>query len=323
MVNIIHKEIYSNRLKTMEEFEPYEYKIEDPSTIISFMIFLSNLQNNELLIDSLKDFCETKRVYMSEDIENHIIFNETYYENSMKNDLKILFKSCKTIDILDFFCICINNIEIELNEYKKTHSEYEEHMVNRDLRGVDDIIESKEYFIKSLNETFEHNNLGYQVINGIIANKKSDFLHSEVISKPLTLLINEEFNGPLEEFKKAVTSFTHKDYEKTVIEACKAFESTMKAVLDKLNVAYDHDKPTASGLISLLKENSIFDSFQDDNLNKLTGVLMGLPTIRNRKSGHGDGMDEKLVERSYASLALNLAGSYIVFILDRYYETIE
>ncbi|WP_395939560.1 DUF7014 domain-containing protein [Clostridium sp. DJ247] len=83
---------------------------------------------------------------------------------------------------------------------------------------------------------------------------------------------------------------------------------------------YDHNRLTASGLIGLLKDNGIFDSFQDDNLNKLTGILTGLPVIRNRQAGHGDGIETNEVERSYASFALNLAGSYIVFMLDRYYE---
>lgn len=326
MVNIIHKNIYSNRLKSIEEFEPYDYEIQGQLIINSFMIFLCKFSEEDFFIESIKDFCETKRVYISDSIENHMIFNYRYEDDDMKRDIKTLLTDYGIGDVLDFFDICITNIESELKESKETfdQNQYSMHMMNKDLRNFqDDLIELKRYFLESLNDVFEHNNLGYQVINEVIATKKSDFLHMEVLCKPLTLLVNEEFNGPIEEFKKAIDNYTQKDYENTVIESCKAFESTMKSVLDKLNVVYDHDKPTANGLISLLKQNGIFDSFQDDNLNKLTGVLIGLPTIRNRKAGHGDGIDKKEVERSYASFALNLVGSYIVFILDRYYETIE
>lgn len=322
MVNIIHKNIYSNRLKTVEKFEPYVYEIKGDNMINSLMMFFSDFDST-ILINAVKDFCETERSYISSEFENYIIYKRPYKEVNLRTDLKTLFSITNTMSKLNFFDICIANIENELEKSKEIFGENKYQMSSKDVCGPDYLIKLKRKFIDSLNEVFQHNNLGYQVINGVIVSKQSDFLHIEVISKPLTLLINEEFNGPLEEFKKGIDNYTHKDYENTVIEACKAFESTMKSVLDKLSVAYNHDKPTAKGLISLLKENGIFDSFQEDNLNKLTGVLIGLPTIRNRKSGHGDGIDKKEVERSYASFALNLAGSYIMFILDRYYETIE
>jgi hypothetical protein len=48
----------------------------------------------------------------------------------------------------------------------------------------------------------------------------------------------------------------------------------------------------------------------------------GLPTIRNRESGHGDGKKIKEIDNSYAKFAINLAGSNIGFLVDLYQKDI-
>jgi hypothetical protein len=141
-----------------------------------------------------------------------------------------------------------------------------------------------------------------------------------VVSKPLTLLINEEFKGATEEFTKAIYCYTKNDYENCILEACKAFESTIKSILDNRNVTYD---PNArlQVLIAALKTEGLFDSYLDSFSNNLIAILnSSVNTVRNRLSGHGDGLETNEVERSYSSFALNLSGSCIVFLLDKYYE---
>lgn len=49
-------------------------------------------------------------------------------------------------------------------------------------------------------------------------------------------------------------------------------------------------------------------------------MFQGLPKLRNNESAHGQGIDPKEVNQSYAELALNLAGSFIVFLINRYKE---
>jgi hypothetical protein len=49
-------------------------------------------------------------------------------------------------------------------------------------------------------------------------------------------------------------------------------------------------------------------------------MFQGLPKLRNNESAHGQGIDSKEVNQSYAELALNLAGSFIVFLINRYQE---
>lgn len=312
-------------MKSEEEFDPYTDNFNDEYIINSFTMFFNNIISEYYFpIMAINDFCETKREYISERTKHAIFYGfNNYSKQDFFYDIEMLFEAYDSNSILDYFEICIKDVAIEKKEKyntlikNHTPSLYDEEKYKK-YEGLE------ERFVNRLNELFQHNNLGYSVVNGIIATKKSDFLHVEAVCKPLTLLINEEFNGPLEEFKKAIEEYTHEKYEDTIIDACKSFESTMKAVLDKFKVRFNHDKANASELIQLLKTNKIFDSFQIYNVERLSEILLsGLPTVRNKKAGHGDGKDKKNVERSYASFAINLAGSNIVFILDRYYEKIR
>lgn len=250
MVKIIHKNIYSKRLTIIEEIEPYVYEIQDEFTINSFMIFLSKFKDRALLAQSIEDFCETKRYFISEYTKRHIINNVDYNEGYLAYDLNKLLNDYGINDILDFLDICINNLSRQIQKYNQLSIDLPYQYDDSDIYRYTYF---KTNFINSLNEVFEHNNLGYEVLNDIIVTKQSDYLHIEAIGKPLTLLINEEFNGPLKEFETAIDNYTYKNYENTVIEGCKAFESTMKAVLDKLEVEYNHDKPAANDFSKLGK----------------------------------------------------------------------
>jgi hypothetical protein len=322
---LIHKNIYSKRIKNIQEYDTYEYEIDDELKINSFMILFSKCSNIFFIGDALKDFCETKRVYISHDIEQIILFQYNYTNDDIIKDLKRLIEEYTTEDILDFIDITIANINNKIIELKDNKFEYSPiYDYSQRIKKIEELKELKEIYISEVNEVFEHNNLGFEVINDVIVTKKSDFMHQEVVVKSLTLLVNEEFDGALEEFKNAIESYTKAKYENTIIEACKAFESTMKSILDKLGVSYEKNKVTANDLLGLLKVNGLFDPFLDNMFKNLQEILRsGLPTVRNKISGHGDGIDVVEVKRSYASFALNLSGSSIVFLLDRYYEKLS
>ncbi|MDA8227225.1 MAG: abortive infection family protein [Desulfitobacterium hafniense] len=265
---------------------------------------------DEILEPTLTDFCETKRFFLSEALKNYILFGRPYYGNGYRQclvDLNDLLMNYEIEDVLDFLDILIANFNSEI----LTLTRYSE---------IQQLTNYKNYFIKSLNETFQHNKLGFQVENDVIVTKESDFLHQEVVVKPLTLLANEDFKGALEEFTKAIDFYTKGDNENAILESCKAYESTIKSILDKLEVAYVRGANIPS-LLALLKNNHIFDAFLDNMYSSLNSILSsGVNSIRNNQSGHGDGSTINEVERSYASLAINLAGSNIVFLIDRYYE---
>jgi hypothetical protein len=125
-------------------------------------------------------------------------------------------------------------------------------------------------------------------------------------------LYTNEFNDPLEEFQKALDHYMRKEYKDTIQEANNSFESTMKSVLAKLSYSYDQND-VASKLIDKLCENGVI-------YPHTKSFFLGLPTIRNNQSGHGHGIDPKVINQNYAELALNLAGTFIVFLITRYQE---
>jgi len=107
-------------------------------------------------------------------------------------------------------------------------------------------------------------------------------------------------------------SYAKKEYEDTVNEAAKSFESAMKSVLTNLNITFTPND-AAQKLINRLTAKNIIDSYTNN-------IFTGLPTIRNKLSGHGDGLIPIVVNSSYAEFSLNLAGSLIVFLIKRYQE---
>jgi hypothetical protein len=163
-----------------------------------------------------------------------------------------------------------------------------------------------------INDLFKIDKIGYEIVNEKIFRKDSEFLQEQVIKQTITLLYTNEFNGPLEEFQKALDHYLRKEYKDTIQEANNSFESTMKSVLTKLSFNYNQND-VASKLIDTLCEKEVIYPYTKS-------LFLGLPTIRNYQSGHGYGIYPKVINHSYAELTLNLAGTFIVFLITRYQE---
>ena len=166
--------------------------------------------------------------------------------------------------------------------------------------------------ITEINEIFRDDKIGYEIVSGRFIRKDSEFLQEQVIKQTISLLYTNDFKGPLVEFQKALDHYIRKEYKDTIQEANNSFESTMKSILTKRNINFKQDA-NADLLLDYLKGNGVIYSYTKP-------LFQGLPTIRNKQSGHGQGIDPKEVNQSYAELALNLAGSFIVFLINRYQE---
>ncbi len=183
------------------------------------------------------------------------------------------------------------------------------------IRKIDQNQGSQErlsHTITDINDIFKISKIGYEIVNERIIRKDSEFLHEQVIKQTVNLLYTNEFKGPFEEFQEALDHYMLKEYDDTIHKANKAFESTMKSVLTKLNINFSQ-KETANKLIQILSANGIIYTY-------MQSLFQGLPTIRNDQGGHGQGLDPKVVNQSYAELSLNLAGTFIVFLITRYQE---
>ena len=120
------------------------------------------------------------------------------------------------------------------------------------------------------------------------------------------------FEGPLDEFRKAMDFLTTGDFKNAIHNACNSFESTIKKVLNK-------DRGNAKELISGLKNSGFYYGISDELVRGIgDNVLTSLPYLRNRLGGHGQGGEVIEIPKVYAELAVNIAGSFIVFIIENY-----
>lgn len=173
--------------------------------------------------------------------------------------------------------------------------------------------------IEELNQRFQEHRIGYQFQSGQLIKQTDQYLHEEVMLPALTLLIDPQFRGAQEEFLKAHQNYRGQRYKEAVADALKAFESTMKSILDAEKWPYNQDKDTSSALIQALLDHDLIPPMLLDNFKYLRTFLdSGLPKIRNRTSGHGQGTNPVALPGYVAEFALHLAAANIVFLVHAY-----
>lgn len=171
--------------------------------------------------------------------------------------------------------------------------------------------------IAEFNIRCRENAFGYQFVNGQIIRIDSQLMHSEVVLPALALLADPAFKGPNDEFMEAHAHYRAAEFEPAIVAANKAFESTLKIICDQRRWAYNADRDTAAALIRVVIENGLVPAFMDGHLNALRSAMeSGLPTIRNRQGGHGQGQVVRDVPDYLAAHAIHLAASNIVFLVE-------
>ena len=177
------------------------------------------------------------------------------------------------------------------------------------------ISQSPDDGIDELNERFKEHGLGYRFRDGRIFRVDSDYVHTEAVEPALTLLDAEGFAGPTEEFISAHKHYREGNLKEAISKALNAFESTMKAICDARGWTFD---PSASAkkLIAVVLANGLVDKQLESHLTGLRTTLeSGLPTIRNKQGGHGQGSNVVDVPDYIAAYALHLAASNIVLLV--------
>ena len=122
------------------------------------------------------------------------------------------------------------------------------------------IIEEIKKAITELNARFQQFSLGYEFVNGELIRIDNKVIHHEYIKPALNLLHMNGFKGAEDEYMKAFDALRNKDNKNAIIEAEKAFESTMKIICAKRKYPFDPEKDSAKNLIVLLKTNGYFPS---------------------------------------------------------------
>ena len=177
--------------------------------------------------------------------------------------------------------------------------------------------------IEELNQRFLENDLGYQYRNGVIMRIDSEYTHSEIVLPALQLLNEPGFKPAMDEFLKGHEDYRRGRYEDAINEALKAFESTMKIICENRGWTVASDA-TALKLIQTCFDHQLIPVALQRHLTSLRTTLeSGLLTVRNKYSGHGDGVRTVEVPEYLAQYALNLAASNIVLLINAYRTSTE
>jgi hypothetical protein len=169
--------------------------------------------------------------------------------------------------------------------------------------------------INELNHRFRERRIGYQYESGMIVKIESHIMHAEVVKPALIFLSDPMYKGANEEFLKAHEHYRKGGYKECLNECLKAFESCLKIICKKRRWHYDEKKAAAKDLIQIVFDNGLIPSFMQSHFSGLKTTLeSGLPTVRNRQSGHGQGSGQVVVPEYIAGYALHLTASNILLL---------
>ena len=168
--------------------------------------------------------------------------------------------------------------------------------------------------IAELNYRFREHGVGYQYESGQIIRIDSNFTHSEVVKPALIMLSNPMYKGADNEFRKAHEHYRAGRSKECMNECLKAFESCIKAICDVRRWEYEGQRGIRD-LIGIVFERGLIPTFMQSHFTALRKTLEdGIPTLRNQRSGHGQGTEEVPVPGYMAAYALHLTASNILFL---------
>jgi len=172
--------------------------------------------------------------------------------------------------------------------------------------------------IAELNSRFQEHGVGYQFESSKIIQVDSKFAHTEIVKPVLRMLRDERmYKGANEEFLSAHEHYRHKRNKECLNDCLKSFESVMKAIFDKRKWAYDKNA-TAKKLIDICFQNNLIPAYMQSQYSSLRSILeSGVPAMRNKTSGHGQGSTTTTVTQPLASYALHLTAANILFLAER------
>ncbi len=192
------------------------------------------------------------------------------------------------------------------------------------FRFIDNSIRSNPYYynrklnadslIEELNQRFKESGVGFQYESGELMRVDSQFVHSEAVKPVLSLLKAKSYHSVNEEFLSAHEHYRHGRYEESTTDCLKSIESLLKTICTKRGWTYDQ-KDTAKKLIAIVLNNDLIPSFMQNQLNVMQTLLeSGVPAVRNKLAGHGQGPTRRIMPDFVASYVLHLTATTILFL---------
>lgn len=170
--------------------------------------------------------------------------------------------------------------------------------------------------IEEINCRFKESGVGYRYESGQMIKIESELIHKELIKPTLRFLSEEKYTNANSEYLEAFEHYRFGRNQDCLVNCLKSFESVMKIICDDNGWAYNQND-TAKKLIDILQSNNLLPSYLQTQFSSFRSVLeSGIPTLRNKLGGHGQGVKLNDVEDYIASYALNLTASNIKFLVE-------
>jgi len=231
------------------------------------------------------------------------LFELLPHHHYIKNEVNNFFLKSTTDEALDLIELTFRLIEKYIKD--ENHSYHSKVRVKLNPKEA----------INELNERFRENGIGYSYENGEIIRIDSTYVHSEVTKPAISLLYNSMFEGANEEYMKAHQHYRDGENKECLANCLKAFESTMKIICKEKSWAFNQND-TSKKLIQICFQNNLVPSFTQNQFTSLQNLLeSGIPTIRNKLGGHGQGAVPQKVDDEMTRYALNLTGANIIFLI--------
>lgn len=233
------------------------------------------------------------------------LIENSYRDSPLEQVLNFLLQTDSTEETLDVVELTFKYIDRIIN------ANYQRYCYDTEVKIKPDDA------IAELNERFKENGIGFSFVEGEIIRIDSTYIHAEVTKPTIALLSNRKFLGANEEYLKAHEHYRHGRNKECLTECLKAFESTMKVICKEKGWTYNQTD-TAKKLIQVCFQNGLVPTFTQNQFTSLQNLLeSGIPTIRNKLGGHGQGHIPQKVDDEMTRYALNLTGTNIIFLVEQ------
>ncbi len=170
--------------------------------------------------------------------------------------------------------------------------------------------------IQEVNHRFKDHGIGFYFEGREIVRVDSQLLHQEVVRPALLFLSSRDYEGPNKEFLQAHEHYRNGRLKEAIVEAAKALESTLKVIAARRKWEIQ-ESATAKQLLDVAFRESFIPVYLQSAFSGLRSTLeAGVPTIRNKIAGHGQGTTLITVPEYLAGYVLHLTASAIVFVVE-------
>ena len=168
--------------------------------------------------------------------------------------------------------------------------------------------------VKDLNERFRQHVFGFEFVNYRLRRIGSPEFQDKVVSPALTLLRDPRLKHANEEYNEALVAMGRNDFKSAVLNACMAFESTMKVLLHEHGVSGYQEKTVKDLVKAILDHKIVTLRGGEQNLNGFKDLLGSLATPRNKQASHGRGVDGQPTDEVVAEYAVHQTAAVVLML---------